>query len=64
MINNKYTYKSQYRKYKISNILQMGVLSSNTPSLTKNYSFKTLSSKNYKLKLVSHIIILACFDLF
>ena len=42
----------------------MGVLSSNTPSLTKNYSFKTLSSKNYKLKLVSHIIILACLDLF
>ena len=49
-------------KYKISN---MGVLNFNTLLITKiNLSTKKFSSKNNKLKLLCHILILACLDLF
>ena len=68
MVNNKYTYKSQYRK--IENI-NYGCSQLQYPPIQKPISLKsliktqiTVSSKNYIVMLLWHNLILACLDLF
>ena len=65
MVNIKYLIHHSIIKKQISNITEMGVLNSRSLLQKKNSLYiKNLSSKNYKLILLGHIIILACLDLF
>ena len=63
MVNYKYRYKLQYRKYQTCCKWVFSTVTLFNQQKRSLY-IKNLSSKTYKLKLLRHIIILACLDFF